>query len=115
MSVSKLQIKSIDIKTKLEKKKKKSNLKGFKKLDKKQKKVKIQQTDIKIDKLKDCELNYFNLEKSSKLDKRPFLQYYLSLLFAKHIILFSFYPTNDYNIKIIKISIFFYHLIYFFL
>ena len=110
MSGSKLQIKSIDIMLKLEKKKKKSSLKGLKKLDKndkKEKKVKVKIDNIKKDQLKDCELNYFNLEKSLKIDKRPFVKYYLSLLFAKHIILFSFYPTNDYNIRIIKMSLFF--------
>ena len=107
MSGSKLQIKSIDIRLKLEQNKKKSTLKGLKKLDKKEKKVNVKIDNIKKDQLKDCELNYFNLKKSLKFDKRPFFKYYLSLLFAKHIVLFSFYPTNDYNIRIIKVSLFF--------
>ena len=42
-----------------------------------------------------------------KYDKRTFLQYYNSLLLSKHILLFSFYSVDDYNIKIIKITLFF--------
>ena len=42
-----------------------------------------------------------------KYDKRTFLENYTSLLLSKHILLFSFYPVDDYNIKIIKITLFF--------
>ncbi len=43
-----------------------------------------------------------------KYDKRTFLQYYISLLLSKHILLFSFYPVDDYNIRIIKVTLFFF-------
>ena len=43
-----------------------------------------------------------------KYDKRTFLQYYTSLLLSKHILLFSFYPVDDYNIRIIKVTLFFF-------
>ncbi len=120
MSGSKLQIKSADLMLKLVKKKKKSIIKDFTKKDKKEKKEKKEKTvnikidDSQIEQYKDCELNYFNFENSKKFDKRSFMKYYLSLLFAKHIVLFSFYPTNDYNIRIIKMSIFFLSLDIFF-
>ena len=55
----------------------------------------------------DWELNFLNFKEALNYDKRTFFQYYLSLLKAKNIILFAFYPVNDYNLKIIKINIFF--------
>ena len=39
-------------------------------------------------------------------DKRSFFQYYISLLRTKHPLLFSFCPLDDYNSRIVKISIF---------
>ena len=54
----------------------------------------------------DCELNSFNFKKALIYDKRTFFQYYFSLLNYNNLILFAFYPVNDYNIRIIKISIF---------
>ena len=41
-------------------------------------------------------------------DNRSYIQYYLSLLRTRHILIFTFYKTNDYNSKIIKIYIFFF-------
>ena len=42
-------------------------------------------------------------------DKRSFFQYYLSLLRANHLLVFSFYSFhNDYNSQIIKIFLFFF-------
>ena len=40
------------------------------------------------------------------MDKRTYIQYYLSLLKIKHLIIFTFYTNNDYNPKIIKIILF---------
>ena len=69
-----------------------------------------------IKKYKDCELNSFNFQKAILYDKREFCQYYLSLIISKNLLLFSFYPVNDYNLKIIKISLFFLSFdIYFFI
>ena len=38
-------------------------------------------------------------------DKRTYFQYYLSLIKKKHLILFAFVPTDDYNLITIKISL----------
>ena len=67
-------------------------------------------------KYNDCELNSMNFINALNYDKRTFCQYYLSLLKYNNLILFSFYPQDDYNLKIIKISIFFLSFdIYFFI
>ena len=64
----------------------------------------------------DCELNSMNFINALNYDKRTFFQYYLSILKYNNLILFSFYPMNDYNLKIIKISLFFLSFdIYFFI
>ena len=62
---------------------------------------------FKIQKYNDCELNFFNFKMALISDKRTFCQYYFSLLKNNNLILFAFYPINDYNLKIIKISLFF--------
>ena len=41
-----------------------------------------------------------------KFDKRTYFQYYFSLLKKKQLILFAFYPNNDYNLIALKISLF---------
>ena len=56
---------------------------------------------------KDYELNDLNYFNALLIDKRKYWQYYLSLLKTKNIILFAFYPMDDYNFKIIKIGLFF--------
>ena len=40
------------------------------------------------------------------IDKRNYFQYYLSLLKRKHILIFTFYTSNDYNSREIKICLF---------
>ena len=57
-------------------------------------------------KYNNCELNALNYEKALIYDYRSLSQVYSSLLISKHIILFSFYPIKDYNIRIIKINLF---------
>ena len=54
----------------------------------------------------DYELNSFSYNKALKYDNRTFFQYYISLLKAKHPIIFSFFPINDFNSMIVKISMF---------
>ena len=54
----------------------------------------------------DFELNSLNYKDALEIDKRTCNQYYLSLLRVKHPIIFTFYPTKDYNIFIIKINLF---------
>ena len=63
---------------------------------------------IKIDKTfkyNDYELNNLEYNKAIELDKRSYLEYYFSLLKRKQLILFTFYTNDDYNSKIIKISL----------
>ena len=57
-------------------------------------------------KMTDYELNSLKYEIALKKDKRNYIQYYWSLLKKKHLILFTFLPTNDYNLICIKISLF---------
>ena len=51
------------------------------------------------------EMNNFNYESAKKYDKRKFLEYYWSILKYNHLILFNILPVEDYNIRIIKISL----------
>ena len=57
---------------------------------------------------KDFELNALDYEDAIKLDKRSFFQYYISLLKNNHPFIFSFFPYEDYNSKVIKIFLFFF-------
>ena len=56
----------------------------------------------------DYELNSFSYKEALEKDRRTFLQYYISLVKIKHLLIFSFYPINDYNSQIIKICLFFF-------
>ena len=61
----------------------------------------------KIKELNDEEMNSLEYELAIILDKRTYFQYYYSLLKKKHIILFAFLPSNDYNLIAIKVSLLF--------
>ena len=66
---------------------------------------------IKIDKTfkyNDYELNNLEYNKAIELDKRSYLEYYFSLLKRKQLILFTFYTNDDYNSKMIKMSLLFF-------
>ena len=56
----------------------------------------------------DYEINSIIYEKALIIDKRTYLQYYLSLLKTKHLLIFSIYPNKDYNSMAIKIILFFF-------
>jgi len=56
----------------------------------------------------DEEMNSLDYESAQKKDKRTYVQYYLSLLRTKHILLLTFFNWKDYNSQTIKIYIFFY-------
>ena len=58
--------------------------------------------------LNDYELNSSSYEDAIKYDHRTYFEYYLSLIRTKHMIIFTFYTYNDYNPRIIKISLFFF-------
>ena len=57
-------------------------------------------------KYNDYELNSLLYKEALLIDKRNYLQYYMSLIKTKHIILFIFIPSNDYNLIAIKLSLF---------
>ena len=56
----------------------------------------------------DLEINTLDYKKALKYDKRTYIQYYLSLIRTKHLIIFAFYPIRDYNSTIIKICLLFF-------
>ena len=56
--------------------------------------------------MNDNELNSLEYEKALKYDKRTLFQYYWSLLKKNQIILFTFLPTNDYNLVSLKMVLF---------
>ena len=60
----------------------------------------------KIEGINDEQMNNLEYEIAVIIDKRTYFQYYCSLLRKKHIILFTFYPNNDYNLVFIKLSLF---------
>ena len=53
----------------------------------------------------DSEINSFTYLEALQNDKRTSIQYYFSLLRTKHELIFTFYPTVDYNSVYIKISL----------
>ena len=57
---------------------------------------------------KDFELNTLDYETAKINDKRTYVQYYISLLKEKELIIFSFFTKNDYNSRIIKNFLFFF-------
>ena len=75
--------------------------------NKKSKSIKKKKTKEKIKPfLNDQELNKLDYNKALILDKRTYMQYYVSLLKRKHLILFAFLPIRDYNLQYIKIMLF---------
>ena len=56
----------------------------------------------------DLELNTLKYEEALKIDKRTYIQYYISLLRTNNLFIFSFYPNKDYNSQIIKFFLFFF-------
>ena len=58
----------------------------------------------KIRELDNFELNELDYYEAIELDKRQFSEIYWSTLMREHIILFTFFSCNDYNIKYIKFA-----------
>ena len=82
----------------------------FKKRDKKTKNNNDNKTGKKKSRLlfNDYELNTMVYKNALIYDKRTYVEYYFSLLKTKHLIMFSFFPNNDYNSKAIKATLFFF-------
>jgi hypothetical protein len=56
----------------------------------------------------DFEINSLSYINAIEIDKRTFLQMYISLIRTKHIFIFAFFVYNDFNSSIIKICLFFF-------
>ena len=56
--------------------------------------------------LSDDELNILIYKKAIELDKRNYIEYYLSLIKKKNTIIFTFFLFNDYNLITIKMILF---------
>ena len=56
-----------------------------------------------IKKLDNFELNNLNYNEAYEIDKRSFLKTYWSVLMREHILLFTFFSCNDYNLIYIKL------------
>ena len=54
----------------------------------------------------DEELNSLNYEYALQIDFRTFFQFYFCLLKETHLIIFTFFVRNDYNIFLLKLSLF---------
>jgi hypothetical protein len=52
------------------------------------------------------ELNSLDYEDAIKIDKRTFKEYYCQLLRRRHLIMFTFFPINDYNLICFKFILF---------
>ena len=77
-------------------------------------KEKAQVNDNKRINYIDEELNRMNYENALINDKRNFLQYYWSLLKKKHLIILTFISNDDYNVFLLKFSLFILSLALFF-
>ena len=86
--------------------KKSNNINNINNIDNTPNKEKIQFNKIVNNVYTDYELNFFSYQEALEKDKRNIKQYYISLIRAKHPIIFSFVPITDYNSMIIKIDIF---------
>jgi hypothetical protein len=56
----------------------------------------------------DSEINQLKYDEALDIDERTYFQYYLSLVRTKNLFIFSFITKNDYNSRIIKMTLFFF-------
>ena len=66
----------------------------------------IKNKNSKNNKYNDQEINTLLYKNALKIDKRTYIEYYISLLKRRQMIIFTFFTTNDYNSRSIKISLF---------
>ena len=104
-STKKINLNSISSIEKLQKKNTNNKLSSKLKIINKGNKKKSK--EIKIEhKYNDMELNSLIYKHAIIYDKRTYFQYYCSLLKQKHLIFFTFLSKNDYNLFMIKLSLF---------
>ena len=60
--------------------------------------------DIQEEKLDNFEINNLDYEEAVNKDKRSFFQIYWSILKREHLIIFTFFTRNDYNLIFIKFT-----------
>ena len=63
-------------------------------------------SDKNLQNLNFQELNSLDYEEAIKIDKRTYKEYYCQLLRRRHIIMFTFFPINDYNLISFKFILF---------
>ena len=66
----------------------------------------LENNNHKIIKFTDTELDDLDFEKAIIYDNRTYLQYYWSILKQSQLILFTFFPIEDYNLVYAKIALF---------
>ena len=66
----------------------------------------ITKMEINMRELNDYELNSLNYKDALVNDKRTYVEYYLSLIKTKQLLIFTFYFKKDYNSYIIKVQLF---------
>ena len=73
--------------------------------------ISIHQTKLKLQifNYNDYEINNLFYTEAIGIDNRTYMQYYWSLIKQKHLVIFAFYTSNDYNSRIIKICLFFFN------
>ena len=66
-----------------------------------------QENDVDVDVIyNDFEMNIMIYLEAIKIDKRTYLEYYITLLERKQVILFTFFNHKDYNSRYVKICLF---------
>ena len=104
-SDSKAEIKNIDNST-IKEKKKNIIISLFNNINV-NKNLRFMNKFLNIQKYNEYELNNLNYYEAISIDKRTYFEYYYSLVKRKNIFIFAFIISNDYNIKVMKISLFF--------
>ena len=96
---------SLDVLTihKLKEKMKKDKIKEKKIKNNNETNVNVNENSLNYN---DEELNTLPYKEAIIIDKRGYFKYYWSLIKKKHIVLFIFMPSNDYNLISIKIALF---------
>ena len=69
-------------------------------------KNKVKKINSFLYKFSNDELNSLKYEDAIEFDKRTYIEYYMSLIRQKQLIIFSFFNKNDYNLFSIKLSLF---------
>ena len=97
-----------NLKNKFQEKNEKENIKNIDKI------IKLFDKKIRISFFSDEELNSLEFKYAIEIDFRSYFQFYCSLLKQTHLLIFTFIVRNDYNIFLLKLSLFLISFILFF-